>query len=493
MHKYFLRSAILSAALSLAVAAPAFATEFPDISFPVVSALSPTAVTTGVATNFTATFSDDTGVTACSLIDTDADTNLGTVNYVLIAQPSGTATVSYTFTSAGTYHIRMTCEDAATHNGIGPIATVTVSAPDNTAPSVGSITPFSATVGSAASITVNYTDNLGVVQCRLYEDNGNTLLESTTFAANKKGTANFSHVFSMAGNHLVQVQCLDGAGNWNWSPILTANVQAAASVDTTAPTVGAVSPTAVSASTPTSFSASYSDTVGVTQCRLLIDGNTMWTSASFAPAVNGVISTGSTVAAGTGSHTFQMQCRDAAGNWGNGAQTVVTASGQSNNPPPPAGSIAYGSLVKLVCPDGAAADHPCKAVYYFGSDNKRHAFPNSKVYFTWYTDFGAVVEISATQMSAMALGKNVAYRPGTRMVKFTTDPKVYAVGAHGNLRWVSSEAVAVTLYGSAWNKKIDDIADTFYTDYTFGTGILNASDFNLNAEMNLASTIDLNY
>jgi hypothetical protein len=253
--------------------------------------------------------------------------------------------------------------------------------------------------------------------------------------------------------------------------------------------VGAVSPSNVTAGTAATFSAGYTDNVGVTQCRLMDGSATIWTSPSFSATTNGIAST--PYALSVGAHNLQMQCRDSAGNWGNGTLVVVTANAPSQQQPP--SSIAYGSLVKLVCPDGAAADHPCKAVYYYGSDMKRHAFPNSKVYFTWYANFDSVQEISAAQMSAMTLGKNVAYRPGVRMVKFTTVNKVYAVGAHGNLRWVNSEAVAVALYGSNWNTKIDDIPDTFYTNYTFGSDINNSSDFNLNTEQNLGNTIDTNY
>ncbi|HTM69246.1 MAG TPA: hypothetical protein VL426_08235, partial [Candidatus Binatia bacterium] len=47
-----------------------------------------------------------------------------------------------------------------------------------------------------------------------------------------------------------------------------------------------------------------------------------------------------------------------------------------------------GDLIKIACPAGSSASHPCRAVYYFGADAKRHAFPNDRAYFTWYADFG---------------------------------------------------------------------------------------------------------
>lgn len=118
------------------------------------------------------------------------------------------------------------------------------------------------------------------------------------------------------------------------------------------------------------------------------------------------------------------------------------------------------------------------AVYYVGGDGMRHAFPNSKIYFTWYCDFAQVQVINGTQLATIPLGKNVGYRPGVKMVKFTTDPKVYAVTASSTLRWITSEAVATALYGAAWNKNIDDLSDANYNDYTFGASIVASADFN---------------
>ena len=138
----------------------------------------------------------------------------------------------------------------------------------------------------------------------------------------------------------------------------------------------------------------------------------------------------------------------------------------------------------------ANADHPCKAVYYIGADGKRHAFPNGRVYATWYADFLGVKSVSAERLSLYALGPNVTYRPGARMVKFITDPKVYAVGRGGVLRWVKTEELARSLYGNDWNKKIDDIPDAFYANYTFGLEVASQADYNPVMETTEAPTFD---
>jgi hypothetical protein len=122
---------------------------------------------------------------------------------------------------------------------------------------------------------------------------------------------------------------------------------------------------------------------------------------------------------------------------------------------------------------------PCRSVYYYATDGKRHAFTNDKVFFTWFADFSSVKEVSAEFMASLALGKNVTYRPGIKMVKFQTSPQVYAVQKGGVLRSILSESIANALYGAEWNKKIDDVSDVFYGNYTFGESIVNIVDYNL--------------
>jgi hypothetical protein len=158
---------------------------------------------------------------------------------------------------------------------------------------------------------------------------------------------------------------------------------------------------------------------------------------------------------------------------------------------PTACGFAVGSLVKLP-DDGNANTQEDSAVYYYGKDCKRHAFPNSRVYFTWFSDFKGVTVVQPSALAGMPLGKNLSYRPGVRMVKFKTLNKVYAVGHGGTLRWVKTEAAAIALYGADWNKKIDDIEDTFYGDYSFGTDISTATDFNATTEQSAAATINDN-
>ena len=111
------------------------------------------------------------------------------------------------------------------------------------------------------------------------------------------------------------------------------------------------------------------------------------------------------------------------------------------------------------------------AVYYCGNDGFRYVFPNQKIYNSWYDDFNSVVTVSEEELAAAKLGGNVTYRPGSTLVKITTDPKVYAVDTGGILRWVTSEEIAENLYGTDWKDRVEDVPDTFFIDYRIGKAI----------------------
>lgn len=130
-----------------------------------------------------------------------------------------------------------------------------------------------------------------------------------------------------------------------------------------------------------------------------------------------------------------------------------------------AATITGGDLIKA---SGAA-------VYYYGADGKRYVFPNETTYKTWYSDFSTVKTITDAELAAISIGGNVTMRAGTKLAKITTDPKVYAVEPGGVLRWVETEAVASSLYGADWAKRVVDVPDAFFTNYSSGSSVASAT------------------
>lgn len=157
----------------------------------------------------------------------------------------------------------------------------------------------------------------------------------------------------------------------------------------------------------------------------------------------------------------------------------------------PLAGLALGTLLKLQCPAGVVdVNHACKAVYFYGSDGKRRPFPNEKTYFSWYTGFDNVKTVPLETLSKIPLSKAVTYKPGSKLVKFQTLNKVYAVSRDGSLRWVANEGLARDFYGLDWNKKVDDVSDAFYTNYKFGLDIKNSTDYSPTGEGTSNKNID---
>lgn len=128
-------------------------------------------------------------------------------------------------------------------------------------------------------------------------------------------------------------------------------------------------------------------------------------------------------------------------------------------------------------------------VYWYATDGRRYVLPNERTFNSWMgTTYSPVVTLSDTELYTLPIGGNVTYRPGYRLVKITSDPRVYAVARYGVLRWVSSESVARDLYGPNWNRLVDDIPVEFFTNYTVGSPIYSSYEYSRDTEYSNVTT-----
>lgn len=147
----------------------------------------------------------------------------------------------------------------------------------------------------------------------------------------------------------------------------------------------------------------------------------------------------------------------------------------------PVSSLQSGDLIR---------GQTFSSVYYYGADGFRYVFPNDKTYFTWYQNFDNVKWLSDKDLATIQIGGNVTYKPGVKMIKINSDPKVYVVSKNGTLRSIASETIASSLYGSDWNKKIDDVPDGFFPNYTLAGVIELGSQYSATAEKADATSIN---
>lgn len=430
-----------------------------DLTAPAIDVISPTSATAGSSMTFSATITDaSSGISGCSLVVNGLSVSAMTYSSTLLKYAG-----SFSFTSAGSYSVQASCTDVAGNSASGSAVTVTVSAASSTdtvAPTVGTVSPSTVATNVSTTFSASVTDAVGVTSCSLYD--GTSYVAAMTVSG---GVATYTYTYTSSGTYNYAVHCVDAAGNAGTGASQTVTVAA----DSTVPTVGQISQSTAVQNISETMSATVTDNVAVTSCSLYVNSSNVGSMS-----ISGSTASKAYPFASAGSYTVYAVCADATGNSATGSSRTVTVSAASSTP---AVEAAKGDLIKMDCGDSVDVTDPCRAVYYYGDDGSRHAFPNENVYFTWYTNFDDVVIVTDSFMASLTLGHNVTYHPGTRMVKFITLNTVYAVGTSGELRGIASEELAISLYGSTWNTQIDDISDAFHGNYTFGENIDSTSDY----------------
>lgn len=134
------------------------------------------------------------------------------------------------------------------------------------------------------------------------------------------------------------------------------------------------------------------------------------------------------------------------------------------------------------------------AIYWYSAiDGKRYLIPNETVYRSWFApgdDCPTVFEVSDSDLATIAIGGNVTIRPGSQMIKITTDVKVYAITCGGIIHWIQTEALIAQIYGSAWPTYVVDVPDIFFIDYAVGSSISSIADYNLDQQFKDVVTPD---
>lgn len=112
------------------------------------------------------------------------------------------------------------------------------------------------------------------------------------------------------------------------------------------------------------------------------------------------------------------------------------------------------------------------AVYFVDNSGIRHAFPNQKIYESWFgNDFKKISFVAESDLAKMPLGKNVVMKAGKFLVKIPSSPEVYAVEPGGTLRHIENFEAMETIYGADWQKKLVDLPEVFFGDYAIGAPI----------------------
>ncbi len=117
------------------------------------------------------------------------------------------------------------------------------------------------------------------------------------------------------------------------------------------------------------------------------------------------------------------------------------------------------------------------AVFLVTEDMKSRYFPNGETHRSWFAGFDGLNAVPLAQAGAYPLDLDqpgVTFRHGSRLVKITTDPKVYAVGQNNMRHWITSGEIAEALYGPAWATLVRDVSPFHWANYSVGADITEA-------------------
>jgi len=142
---------------------------------------------------------------------------------------------------------------------------------------------------------------------------------------------------------------------------------------------------------------------------------------------------------------------------------------------------------------GALLKSDGPAVFYYSLAADRYVFPNEKTYRSWYPEgysCPVIHDITTYELASIPIGGNICYKPGVRLLKITTDPRVYAVSQACTLRWIQNESLISQIYGPNWKDLVDDVPDAFFGNYTIGQPIAAPGDYNPFNEREAATSVE---
>ncbi|MBT3230886.1 hypothetical protein HN358_03880 [Candidatus Uhrbacteria bacterium] len=118
-------------------------------------------------------------------------------------------------------------------------------------------------------------------------------------------------------------------------------------------------------------------------------------------------------------------------------------------------------------------------VYYVTEDFERRAFISSAVFFTYADSYDEIMDVTDATLTELELGSNMLPNPGVVLVKVQSDAKTYAVDSNYDLRWITSEEIAIELYGDDWADYIIDVEATFFASFGAGDDVDSSDDITL--------------
>jgi hypothetical protein len=384
-------------------------------------------------------------------------------------EDGGEFSIDYTFTHDGYFTVYATCTDEDYDTTVGDSRSIHVYEQDEDEDgdfTVPAVSPSSADEDEETEFTVEPYGDLDAEACKLYVDG-----ENVGSMSEDDGEFSRDYTFSTDGEYTVYAYCEDENGDWHKGTSRTVDVDDDRDTDTDELEVPEVTPSSADEDEETEFTVRPTSDYNVTSCWLYVDGD----REEFMDEESSNKFVAEYTFTQEGSYSVYAVCKDSSGDEVTGDKRTVTVGSDDNYYDDDA---EEGSLIKISCGSSSSVSDPCRAVYYYGEDGKRHAFPNEGTFYSWYNDFDDVIEVSSDFMSSISLGENVTYRPGSVLLKFESSNAVYAIEEPRTLRHYETWSLLEGDYGDDAADYIVVLPDSLYASYEKGSDIDSSSDYN---------------
>ena len=376
-------------------------------------------------------------------------------------------------------------------NGVTPAEPNPWSFTTGSAPADTTVSATQSTVSASPTSVIANGSSISVVTATVKNSSGSPLSGKVVSLASSRGS--LDTVVSMTGatgaDGVAYFQVHSStAGTSTYTATsdgTTINQTATVTFTTAAPTPGPVSSSRSSVlATPASVVANNSDysTVYVTvrdSSDNLLSGKSVTLYSSRGSSID-TLTAVRNVTDSSGQAIFQVKSATV------GTATLsAVASGTAITP---TSSVTFTAASAGLVHGDVFKESGSTAVYYYADNGLRYVFPTQAIYFSWYPDFSTIKTVSHSTITSVTFGGNVIAKPGTYLVQFVSmdtpfrvlDPKVYVLTSAGQLRWITSASVAVSLYGADWERKIVAVPEVYKTNYggaVAGADVASVSDY----------------
>jgi len=122
-------------------------------------------------------------------------------------------------------------------------------------------------------------------------------------------------------------------------------------------------------------------------------------------------------------------------------------------------------------------------VYYVTGDMTRRPFWDGTAFFTWADSWDDVTWVTDATMQTLPSGDPMLPKPGVVTVKVQSVPNVYWVETNLDgefeLRWITTEEVAIGMMGEAWADYVIDVEPTLFGWYETGDDLETAIEVDM--------------